>query len=370
MSLILAKWFTSGDDKRIRGSFRSRLRARPLDEALSSRYVGGMTFLWYWFFLALPLPWLIRWLLPASPDGGGSILLSPMAAEFFALPTARPGYRENQPIPRLLILAWALLVTAAARPVWQGEPIEQAVTGRDLMMAVDLSGSMEIQDFVLDGHKVDRLTATKAVAGEFIDRRVGDRLGLMLFGENAYLQAPLTFDRKTVRTLLDESVIGLAGDRTAIGDAIGLAIKRLRDNPEGQRVLILLSDGANTAGNIAPLKAAEIAARSGLKIYTIGIGADEMVVRDLLGSRRVNPSQDLDEPTMRGMAEMTHGRYFRARDVQQMEEIYRILDDLEPIERDKRYYRPEREMYPWPLAASLLVILAYAALRRRSLTSA
>lgn len=358
---ILAKSNKANDD----GS--TNFEIGTLDRSGSCRYGGRMTFLWYWILLALPLPWLVRWAIPPSPEGGGSVLLSPFAEEFYALPSARPGYGERRSIPPLLILAWLLLIGAAARPVWQGPPIEQAVSGRDLMLAIDLSGSMEIQDFILGGRKVDRLTATKAVAGEFIDRRVGDRLGLILFGENAYLQAPLTFDRKTVHTLLDESVIGLAGDRTAIGDAIGLAIKRLRDNPEGQRVLILMSDGANTAGNVAPLKAAEIAARYGLKIYTVGIGADEMIVRDLMGTRKVNPSQDLDEPTMRGMADMTHGRYFRARDVQQLEEIYRILDELEPIERDKRYYRPEKEMYPWPLGASLAIIALYAVLRRQGI---
>ena len=251
-------------------------------------------------------------------------------------------------------LAWIFLIGAMARPVWMGDAIEEAVSGRDLMLAVDLSGSMEIEDFVLKARKVDRLTATKAVAGQFIERRVGDRLGLIVFGDKAYLQVPLTFDRKTVRTLLDEAVIGLAGEKTAIGDAIGLAVKRLQSNPEGQRVLILLSDGANTAGAVTPLQAADLAARVGLKVYTIGIGADEMMVRDFLGSHKVNPSQDLDETTMRGIAEKTGGQYFRARDLQQMETIYRKLDQLEPIERDRRYYRPMDEFYLWPLGLSLL----------------
>lgn len=322
-----------------------------------------MTFHWPWFLLALPLPWLIR-LLPPVADLKSRVLRVPFEDELFTLPSARPDYRPEGHVPRLLIGAWLCLVVAACRPMFEGEPVELAVSGRDLMLAVDLSGSMEVEDFVLDARKVDRLTATKAVAGDFIDRRVGDRIGLILFGENAYLQAPLTFDRRTVHTLLEESVIGLAGDRTAIGDAIGLAIKRLRDNPEGQRVLILLSDGANTAGSIAPLKAAEIAASAGLKIYTIGIGADEMLVRDLMGTRKVNPSQDLDEPTMRGMAELTHGRYFRARDLEQLEDIYRLLDELEPIERDKRYYRPEHELYPWPLGAALFLVLLGSGLER------
>jgi Ca-activated chloride channel family protein len=322
-------------------------------------------FVWFWFFLLLPLPFLIQRIFPPNREADGAVLRVPFADELFALSGPGGAFDRKSPPSWPMLLAWALLITAAARPVWQGEPLEQAVSGRDLMLAVDLSGSMEISDFVLRGRKVDRLTATKSVAGQFIERRVGDRLGLILFGEKAYLQAPLTFDRQTVRTLLDESVIGLAGDKTAIGDAIGLSVKRLQDNPKDQRVLILLSDGANTAGTIAPLQAADLAAREGLKVYTIGIGADEMVVRDLLGSHKVNPSQDLDEPTMRGIADKTGGRYFRAKDVQELEEIYRLLDALEPVERDKRYYRPKIELFPWPLGLSMGLAAFFAFLKRR-----
>lgn len=314
-----------------------------------------LTFVWPLVFLCFPLAYLVRTLFTPSEDIAGRILIGPIVSELPALEISHGRTLQERKTGLVSLLVWGFLVTAVARPVWHGEPIEQAVSGRDLMLAVDLSGSMEIGDFVLKGSKVDRLTATKAVAGEFIERRVGDRVGLVLFGERAYLQAPLTFDRKTVRTLLDESVIGLAGDKTAIGDAIGLAVKRLKDNPKDQRVLILLSDGANTAGTVAPLQAADLAAREGLKVYTIGIGADEMVIRDLLGSRKVNPSQDLDEPTMRGIAEKTGGRYFRARDVRELEKIYQMLDELEPVERDKRYYRPQTELYPWPLGAALLL---------------
>ena len=348
------------------GATISRLKC--VDLRLPSEHLfheGMIEFVWFWFFLLLPLPFLIQRIFPQKREADGAVLKVPFADELFAL-SARGGQLDRKsPTPWPMLLAWALLITAAARPVWQGEPLEQAVSGRDLMLAVDLSGSMEISDFVLRGRKVDRLTATKSVAGQFIERRVGDRLGLILFGEKAYLQAPLTFDRKTVRTLLDESVIGLAGDKTAIGDAIGLSVKRLQDNPKDQRVLILLSDGANTAGTIAPLQAADLAAREGLKVYTIGIGADEMVVRDLLGSHKVNPSQDLDEPTMRGIADKTGGRYFRAKDVQELEEIYRLLDALEPVERDKRYYRPKIELFPWPLGFSMGLAALFAVLKRR-----
>jgi Ca-activated chloride channel family protein len=322
-------------------------------------------FAWFWMILALPLPWLVHRFLPAAAEHGGAALRTPFLDELEGLPSSHVSGATKPYRLWLAAAAWVLLVLAAARPQWLGEPIEQAVSGRDLMLAVDLSGSMEIEDFILEGRAVDRLTATQRVAGQFIDRRVGDRVGLILFGEQAYLQAPLTFDRTTVRVLLDEAAIGLAGDKTAIGDAIGLGVKRLRDNPADQRVLILLSDGANTAGAVTPLQAADLAAREKLKIYTIGVGADEMVVQDFFGARRVNPSKDLDETAMREIAEKTGGRYFRARDTQELEEIYRLLDRLEPVERDKRYYRPRSELYPWPLGAALVLAGVLAAVRRR-----
>ena len=256
----------------------------------------------------------------------------------------------------LAAIAWFLLVIACTRPQWLGEPIEQAVSGRDLMLAVDLSASMEEQDFMINKKPVDRLTAIKWVADDFINRRVGDRVGLILFGTQAYLQTPLTFDRKTVQTLLDESAIGLAGDNTAIGDAIGLAVKRLKNQPANSRVLILLTDGANTAGEISPLKAAELAAANQLKIYTIGVGADEMIVRSFFGNRKVNPSRDLDENTLVKVAESTGGRYFRARNADELNNIYMLLDQLEPVEKDKQYFRPRSELYYWPLSLALALV--------------
>jgi len=312
-------------------------------------------FAWIWVFLVLPLPWLIRRWMPAAPEQGRAALRTPFLDEFERLSSSQGIKRAKPHVLWIALAGWVFLVGAAARPQWLGEPIEQAVSGRDLMLAVDLSGSMEIEDFFLHGRAVDRLTATQWVAGQFIERRVGDRVGLILFGEQAYLQAPLTFDRTTVHILLDEAVIGLAGDKTAIGDAIGLAAKRLKDNPAEQRVLILLSDGANTAGAVSPLQAAELAAREKLKIYTIGVGADQMAVNGLFGTRRVNPSQDLDEETMNAIAEKTGGRYFRARDTNELEHIYALLDELEPVERTKHFYRPRTELYPWPLAAALLL---------------
>jgi Ca-activated chloride channel family protein len=321
---------------------------------------------WPWLLLLLPLPWLLRWLLPAQTDSQQAALKVPFLDDF--------GVGETRVVSAvkpwalwLASLAWLCLVLALARPQWLGEPLEQAVSGRDLMLAVDVSGSMQEKDFVINGQQVDRLTALKQVAGEFIQRRTGDRLGLVLFGTQAYLHVPLTFDRNTVQTLLNEAFIGITEDepQTSIGDAIGLSIKRLQDQKTDSKVLILLTDGANTAGELSPLKAAELAANAQLKIYTIGIGADEMLVRSLFGTRRVNPSVDLDEKTLTAIAETTGGRYFRARSSEELAQIYALLDQLEPVEKDKQFFRPRSELFHWPLAIALLIASGLAASRVR-----
>ncbi|WP_340120974.1 VWA domain-containing protein [Methylobacter svalbardensis] len=309
-------------------------------------------FEWPWLLAALPLPLIVRWLFPANKPAEQAALKVPFLDDLSDVETRAVAQTQAWPL-LLAALAWLLLVIACTRPQWLGEPIEQAVSGRDLMLAVDLSGSMEEQDFVINKRAVDRLTAAKGVAGDFINRRVGDRVGLILFGTQAYLQTPLTFDRKTVMTLLNEAVIGLAGDNTAIGDAIGLAVKRLENEQANSRVLVLMTDGANTAGEVSPLKAAELAAANHLKIYTIGIGADEMIVRSFFGNRKVNPSVDLDEKTLIKIAEMTGGQYYRARNTDELNNIYMRLDELEPVEKDKQYFRPRSELYFWPLSLAL-----------------
>ena len=319
-------------------------------------------FEWPWLALLVPLPLLVRYLIPAAVAKREAALRVPFL-EDFADKQASSKFRAQRWPLWLAFLAWLLLVLAVMRPQWLGEMIEIPISGRDLMLAVDLSASMEEQDFVIKGKPVDRLTATKWVAGDFIEQRIGDRLGLILFGEQAYLQTPLTFDRETVKTLLYESVTRLAGKATAIGDAIGLAVKRLRERDnDADKILILLTDGANTAGAVEPLEAAELAAKEGLKIYTIGVGADEMIVRSFFGNRKVNPSIALDEETLSAIAEKTGGRYFRARDTSELKRIYEILDELEPLEQDVKKFRPRKSFYYWPLSialflASLIVLL-------------
>ncbi|MCB1843196.1 MAG: VWA domain-containing protein, partial [Halioglobus sp.] len=235
---------------------------------------------WPWMLLALPLPLLARRLLPPVSAAQEAGLRVPSLSGFAVLADRSEAEQLLNWRFWLALAAWLLLVLAAARPERIGDELEVPVSGRNLMLAVDLSGSMDAKDFELGNRKVDRLTATKAVASDFITRRKGDRIGLILFGERAYLQVPLTLDRETVNILLMESFIGLAGEKTAIGDAITLAVKRIHDQGDagGEQVLVLLTDGANTAGAVDPLKAAELAAQIGLRIYTIGIGAEQLEV--------------------------------------------------------------------------------------------
>ena len=313
---------------------------------------------WPWMLLALPLPFVVRAVMSPVIGKQDAGLKVPSFKGFAVL-------SDRSEVEQLLnwrfwivVVSWILLVLAAAKPERIGDELDVPVSGRNLMLAVDLSGSMDAKDFELGSRRVDRLTATKAVAGDFINRREGDRIGLILFGERAYLQVPLTLDRETVNVLLLEAFIGLAGEKTAIGDAITLAVKRIHDQggAGGEQVLILLTDGANTAGEIDPIKAAELAQQIGLRIYTIGIGAEQMVVSSITGGmRRVNPSADLDEATLTEIANLTGGRYFRAKDTAGLQDIYRLLDEFEPVAEPEAGFRPITSLYYWPLAGAFVL---------------
>jgi len=324
-----------------------------------------IAFAWPWALALLPLPYLVYRLVPRARQNSDAALWVPTLSPYQGASQHSGVKPQRRWLKWLTILGWVLLVLSCTRPQWLGEPIELPVSGRDLMLAVDLSGSMRTDDFQLSGRSVDRLTALKAVAGDFIDQRQGDRIGLILFGEQPYIQAPLTFDHNTVTRLLHEAVVGLAGNKTAIGDAIGLAVKRLRKDPQAKNVLILLTDGASNSGSLDPLKAAKLAAQRGLKVYTIGIGAEAVEVGSFFFKRTVNPSLDLDEKTLKAIAETTGGRYFRARDTEELAQIYQQLDQLEPVEKDKQVYRPYTELYLYPLAAALITALLIGAAHGR-----
>ena len=309
-------------------------------------------FAWLWVFLLAPLPWLLRLLLPPA-DSGDAALRVGFLDELQALSGRRaraalPSWRQQAP----LALLWFLLLCAAARPQWVGEPLPLPASGRDLLLAVDVSGSMDYADMQWDDEPISRLELVKRLLGDFIEGRRGDRVGLILFGSQAYLQAPLTFDRHTVRTWLDEAMIGIAGKNTAIGDAIGLAVKRLRQRPTQSRVLVLITDGANNGGEIDPMVAAQLAADEGVRIYAIGIGADPQQ-SGAFGSFGFS-ALDLDETSLRAITDVTGGEYFRARNQAELEQIELTLDRLEPVAQQPTLARPALALYPWPLALALL----------------
>lgn len=310
-------------------------------------------FQWPWLLLLLPLPLLIWWF--EERKQRQQALKAPL---FLYWKVQRhQGKKIKSHFPWYNFILWLLLVVAVARPTWVGEAVALPSSGRDLMVSIDISGSMEMEDMMIENQQVNRLIAVKALMKDFIERRQGDRLGLILFGEQAYLQTPLTFDLKTVQLMLDETEIGLAGSsRTAIGDSIGLAVKRLIDRDADNRVLILLTDGQNNTGVLNPLQAAELAEHAGVTIYTIGVGAEKMVVRNsFFGNRTVNPSKELDEETLTAVAKKTGGQYFRAKNTQELEQIYSKLDELEPVEDMDQKYRPSKALFYIPLLAAILL---------------
>lgn len=310
--------------------------------------------LWPWWLLAIPMPWLAARLLPPWRARGASLRLP--HGDLAALFDGPANVARRLRIKPLFALAWLLLCVAAARPQTLSEPDQPPRSGRDLMLAVDLSGSMGEADVELAGRTVDRLTAVKAVVGDFLERRVGDRVGLVVFGERAYALTPLTFDRNSVRQQLADTVVALAGRETAIGDALAIGVKRLREQPDGDRVIVLLTDGVNTAGSIAPDKAAELAQTESVRVYTIGFGSDAAAT-GMFGMLMPRGSASIDEAALQRIAEKTGGRYFRARDTDELASIYAELDRIEPTVQPGEVEHPRTERFPLPLAAALVLVL-------------
>ncbi len=314
-------------------------------------------FEWLWAFIFLPLPVLVYFFAPKAQES--QVILMP------SIPDTQLGKTPNRSGQKLLLVClWVLLITATARPVWLGDPVEFYPEHRDMMLVVDLSYSMRKKDMLENGEYIDRLSAVKTVVSEFVAKRKGDRLGLVLFADNAYLQTPLTLDRETVKAQLDRTVLKLIGTSTAIGEGIGLATKTFIDSDAPQRVMILLSDGSNTAGIIDPIDATKIAKEYGATIYTVGIGAGEMVVKDFIFERVVNTAQDLDEKTLIQIADMTDGQYFRARNSDELATIYDTINRLEPISSASQTWRPKSEWFWLPLSLAVFVSVFLVLLRR------
>ncbi|RKF20452.1 VWA domain-containing protein [Alginatibacterium sediminis] len=329
----------------------------------------GLSFELPWLLLLLPAPLLLRLRqTPTNDQIKNFSLLTP--EQTLSNAKAKPKVQQY-----IRWLAWGFFVCAMMRPITiapQGTNIIDQ--GRDMMIAVDLSGSMQIKDMQINGDPIDRLQALQVILLDFIKQREGDRLGMILFADHAYLASPLTFDLETLNQQVKEFAHGLVGDSTAIGEAIGLGVAQLLERPAEQRILILLTDGQNTSGTVLPIDAARIAAQNDVQIYAIGVGADEMLSRSLFGVRKVNPSQDLDEALLKEIAELTNGTYFRARSTEDLLNIYQEIDKLNPIEGASREFKPRFEMF-WVfiLIAGLLEMslafpwsrLSFAAFRRQ-----
>ena len=241
---------------------------------------------------------------------------------------------------------------ALSGPRWIGEPRPLSREGHNIMLVLDISGSMAIQDHLQHGRPTTRLTLVKHAAEAFIKNRPSDQLGLVLFGTRAYLQTPLTHDHTTILMRLNDATVGLAGKTTSIGDALGLAVKHMQHVPSKGRVVILLTDGANNSGTLAPLKAAKLAHTDDIKVYTIGLGSSNTPIQRY-GSIPVM-ADDLDENTLKTIASMTGGRYFRATDIRSLDNIYRLINQLETVSQSDATVRPEVDYYIWPLMLALL----------------
>lgn len=304
-----------------------------------------------WVFALWPLPFIARRILARN-----STLALKLPQQDYLLPAA--GSAQTRRLAWLLpILIWSALIAAAAQPRWLDEPIPLNPEAREIMIALDLSGSMEMDDMMLNGRRATRLEAAHKILADFIRRRTGDRIGLIVYADDAYVYVPITSDLNTVATMAEEATIGLAGQRTALGDAIGLSIKYFEDRPSDNKVVLMLTDGMINTGVIDANAAIQLAANHDVKIHTIGIGSDEMVVQGLFGERRINPSHDLDEQFLTTIANVSGGRYFRGRSTEEMEEIYQVIDEIEPIAAADEYFRPFQSLAGIPLAAALILAL-------------
>jgi Ca-activated chloride channel family protein len=309
---------------------------------------------WPWALALVPLPLLAARLLPRAAP-----VAAPLRVPF--LDAARGWQRAAggaRVRARLVLaaLAWLALVGAACRPQWLGEPVGVPASGRSMFLVVDVSASMRAAATGAElGVDIMRRTARR-----FVEARAGDRIGLVVFGTRPYVQAPLTFDLHAVAAMVEQSFVGLAGEGTALGDAIGLAVARLRAMPRGERVMVLLTDGSSTDGKLAVRDAARLARHHGVRVHAIGIGKPRT-------GQELRKGEGLDEPVLEGVARATGGRYFRADDAAGLARIYAAIEEQEPVAVNERTYRPSVEYYAWPLGVALaLALAAFAAGWRES----
>ncbi|MBD9513682.1 VWA domain-containing protein [Pseudomonas sp. PDM22] len=303
-----------------------------------------------WLLLLLPLPWLAWRYLPAYRESRSALRVPFFAAMSHAAgqePSRGGAAGERWQLP-LNLLLWVLVLLACARPVLVEKPIQRVQPIRDLMLAIDISQSMETNDYRdAAGNRVDRLSIVKGVVRDFIGQRKDDRIGLIVFGTGAFAQSPPTLDHASLLMLLDEVGIGMAGPNTALGDAIGLTIKLLENAPEQQKVLILLTDGNDTGSAITPSHAAAMAHDRGVVVHTIGIGDPE-----------ASGDAKVDLRTLQDISRTTGGRFFRAGDREALQAVYATLDQITPHQVKTLSHQPKRDLFWMPLGAALLLLLA------------
>ena len=325
---------------------------------LSWQALQHFEFIWPWMLAFLPLPWLLRGLIKPAKKSRQPLIAPMLSSRLSAFNQGEsaPITRHATRLPALYILLWLLLILAAMRPVWFLTPTPFEASGRDMLLAVDLSGSMEKPDMQVNGRSVDRLTAIKSVVDDFIAQRQGDRMGLIVFGSQAFIVSPLTYDLAAIQQLLNETQIGMAGNNTAIGDAIGLAMKHLRQARNQKAVLILLTDGANNAGAVDPMEAAEKAKQMGLVIHTVAFGGEE----NLRYRGQTQRRSDIDLDALDQIAQSTGGQAYFASNTEQLAHIYDEINRLETSEFTLNQYRARTELYSWPLGLALLLSFFYA----------
>jgi len=322
-----------------------------------------ITFMYPALCLLALLPFLVATLLPPLKGVYGDALRVPFLNDFNHITGDQSGFKFNEreksrftPAFWKLFVIWLLLTVAAMRPIWTGTPHRLQDRGRDIMLVTDISTSMLETDFVFQGRRLKRLDAVRAVVSDFVDRRQSDRLGLILFGTRAYLQAPLTYDRHSVQEILWSMDAGMAGNSTSIGDALGLALKNLSaEKPDSRnKVIILLTDGENNDGSLSLPEAVDLARREDVKVYTIGVGGRGFNLADAFFGIQ---NQSLDEKSLKELAAQTKGRYFRADDLNSLTNVYRAIDALEPEDQLQNLVYPRRELYYLPLLAAFLLTM-------------
>lgn len=325
-------------------------------------------------FWLLLLPFIFRAILPAVKGLHGDALRVPFIKDLAKISLKSGSLwgisSENSnklSLPLIMLyLVWSLLVIAAARPQWVGEPIRVKSFSRDILLVMDISNSMLEPDFSINGRRTDRLTAVKLAAKDFIKKRPDDRIGLVLFGTRAYLQAPITYDKKSVEEILMSMEAGMAGDSTSIGDALGLSLKSLKESGNiDRKIIILLTDGENNDGSLTLPQAINLARDEKVKIYTIGVGSDESLMQSIFGYNIMAGRPGLDEASLQQIAEETKGSYFRAKDTSSLFKIYNAIDKMEPDLNEDQYVQETKELYYLPVLLALLLATGMIFIARR-----